>query len=273
MFHDYHDYSYDHSHHHGSLDGYDDFRVGRYDRPRDEASTLVTHLVFVGGRLVGTRHEPAAGTAWEAYVERPSPPPAPPSPPPHERVQTWLADVCGGRAAVEALTTAPLTDEAIDLPTEYGERAGRDRMESTAELLDAVAERWFDAESSFAFRHALLALWGEDPDIVTGPGSAAHLAGGICWAVGKANGLFSPVGTLRVGRVQEALGLRSAASAYGGPVAAALRGFRGVESDHRARPAGVPALLPLGRADLLLGATRERLVRVRERARAAAEAA
>lgn len=260
MFHDHHDY--------GSHD-----RLGRYGPLGGPPSTLVTHLVFVGGRLVEARQEPAAGTEWEAYVERPVAPPAPPPPPRHERAQQWLADVCGGRAAVAALTAAPLTDDAIDLPTEYDERAGRERMESTAELLDAVAERCFDTESSFAFRHALLALWAEEPEVVTRPASASNLAGGICWAVGKANGLFHPVGSLRVGRVQEALALRSPASAYGTAVAGALRGFRGLGTDPWGRPPGVPDLLPLGRPDLLLGVTRERLVRVRERARAAAEAA
>jgi hypothetical protein len=233
----------------------------------------VTHLVFLDGRLVDTWHEPAAGTEWESLAVRPVPPPLPPPPPVHEQVLDWLADVCGGPAAVDALTVAPLTDDAIDLPVEYDERAGRDRMEATAELLDAVAERWFDAESSYAFRHALLALWSDDPETVTRAATAAHLAGGICWAVGKANGLFNPVGTLRVGRVQEALGLRSPVSGYGGAVAAALRGFRGRPLDHWGRPAGVPDLRPLGRPELLLGVTRERLVRIRQRARAAAQAA
>ena len=234
----------------------------------------VTHLVFVDGRLVDTWHEPAAGTEWEAYAVRPvPPPPPPPRPPMHEQVLDWLADVCGGSAAVETLTGAPLTDDAIDLPVEYDDHPGRERMEATAELLDAVAGQWFDAESSYAFRHALLALWRDDPETVTRAASAAHLAGGICWAVGKANGLFNPVGTLRVGRVQEALALRSPVSGYGGAVAIALRGFRGHTLDRWGRPPGVPDLRPLGRSELLLGATRARLARIRDRAQEAARAA
>ncbi len=249
-----------------------------YDRHHSEEPRLdrVTHLVFVDGRLVDTWREPAVGTEWEAVArqhDREARPPEPPPKPQHERVLEWLVDVCGSRAAVDSLTAEPLDDDATDLPAEYAERSAGDRMGATAELLDAVAERWFDTESSVAFRHALLALWAEDPETVTRAATAAHLAGGICWAVGKANGLFSPAGTMRVGVLQEALALRSPAAGYGGAVRAALRGFRGQPLDRWSRPSGVPDLLALGRTDLLLGVTRSRLVRIRDRARAAAEAA
>ncbi|KQW47100.1 hypothetical protein ASC77_18145 [Nocardioides sp. Root1257] len=233
---------------------------------------LVTHLVFVDGRLVESWQEPATGTEWGSHVRPPAPPPAPPPPPLHEQVHTWLAEVCGGRAAVDGLGVEPLDDDAIDLPVEYPQAAQRQRMEATAELLDSVATRLFDREMSYAFRHALLALWADDPESVTRAATAAHLAAGICWAVGKANGAFHPVGTRRVGTIQDAFALRSPASSYGNVVAATLRGFL-PRADRWARPVGVPELEPLGRADLLTGATRERLVRLRDRARAAAAAA
>lgn len=261
---------------HDPLHGYGDSYDERY-RELDEPSVdRVTHLVFVDGRLVDTWREPAVGTRWEEVAlrhDREARPPAPPPPAPHEQATQWLADVCGGSAAVDALRCEPLGDDRIDLPTEYADRADRERMEATAGLLDAVAERCFDAETSYAFRHALLALWAEDPEVVTRAASAAHVAGGICWAVGKANGLFSPAGTIRVGVVQEALALRSPASAYGGTVRTALLGFRNHSVDRWSRPAGVPDLLALGRCDLLLGVTRSRLLRIRDRARAAAAAA
>jgi len=249
----------------------------RDDEPRFGERPLdrVTHLVFVDGRLVDTWREPAAGTEWEAVAlrhDREARPPEPPPPAPHERVLQWLAGVCGGTAAVEGLTDEPLTDDRIDLPTEYPHPAGRERVEAIADLLDAVADRRFDAETSYAFRHALLALWAEDPEVVTRAASAAHVAGGICWAVGKANGLFRPAGGLRVGVVQEALTLRSPVSGYGGTVRTALVGFRDPVG-RWGRPSGVPELLELGRCDLLLGVTRARLVRIRDRARAAAAAA
>ncbi len=256
------------------FDSYDEHRFDehRFDDPRRDR---VTHLVFVDGRLVDTWREPAIGTPWETVArlhDREARPPEPPPPPQHERVLGWLADVCGGRAAVDALTSTPLSEDGTDLPTEYPERPAGDRMVATAELLDAVAERCFDAETSFALRHALLAVWADDPDTVTRATTAAHLAGGICWAVGKANGLLSPVGTTRVRVLQDALALRSPASSYGGAVRTALWGFRGQALTGWGRPAGVPDLLPLGRPELLLGATRSRLVRIRERARTAAAA-
>lgn len=235
----------------------------------------VTHLVFVDGRLVDTWREPAIGTEWEAVAlrhDREARPPEPPPPAPHERVSQWLVGVCGGRAAVDALTDEPLDDDRIDLPTEYPHPADRERVEATAELLDAVAERCFDAETSYAFRHALLALWAEDPDVVTRAASAAHVAAGICWAVGKANGLFNPAGATRVRAVQDALALRSPASSYGGTVRIALIGFRSTVGQW-GRPSGVPDLLALGRSELLLGDTRARLIRLRDRARSAAAAA
>ncbi|HEY0949587.1 hypothetical protein [Nocardioides sp.] len=235
----------------------------------------VTHLVFVDGRLVDTWREPAIGTQWEAVAlrhDREARPPEPPPPAPHERVRQWLIGVCGGAAAVDRLTDEPLTDDRIDLPTEYPHPADRERVEATADLLDAVAERCFDAETSYAFRHALLALWADDPEVVTRAATAGHVAGGICWVVGKANGLFSPVGGLRVGVVQQALALRSPASGYGTTVRSALIGFRDPVG-RWGRPGGVPDLLELGRPDLLLGGTRARLIRIRDRARAAAAAA
>ncbi|GAB6986047.1 hypothetical protein [Nocardioides pyridinolyticus] len=233
---------------------------------------LVTHLVFVDGRLVDTWQEPAIGTEWARHARPSPPPPAPPPPPPHERAATWLAAVCGGREAVESLDGDPLTDDAIDLPVEYELTSWRQRMESTAEILDSVAGRLFDAETSFAFRHALLALWADDTENVTRPVSPAHLAGGICWAVGRANGLFHPVGPRRVGATQVAFGLRTPLSGPGNAVAAALRGFR-PQADPWGRPTGAPDLLALGRPDLLLGATRERLLRLRTRVREAEAAA
>lgn len=235
-------------------------------------SPLVTHLVFVDGRLVDTWQEPAHGTEWARHARPAPPPPAPPPPPPHERAATWLAAICGGREAVDSLDGAPLTDDAIDLPVEYELTSWRHRMESTAELLDSVAARHFDEETSYAWRHALLALWADDTDNIAHPATPAHLAGGICWAAGKANGLFHPAGPHRVGSVQQAFGLRTPLSAPGNAVAAALRGFR-PHVEGWGRPPGAPDLLPLGRPDLLLGSTRDRLLRVRSRIREAEAAA
>ena len=246
----------------------------------DEPSGLdrLTHLVLVDGRLVETWSEPVTGTRWQRYADRfdrelARPVPSPPPPPAWQRVLDWLASVCGGAAAVLALTVEPLTDDGCDLPTETPDESARSRLEATAELLDAVAARWFDAEMAIAFRRALLHLWAEEPETVRQARTAAHLAGGICWAVGKANGSYRPQGDLRMGRVQESLALSSAISGYGGTVRRALVGFRDLDRPRWWRPDSVLTLEPLGLPDLLASPVRERLVRLRDRAITARDAA
>lgn len=241
-----------------------------HDREPDaDASATLTHLVFVGGRLVDSWRESAYGTEWARHVRPAATAPPPPQPVPlHRQVTTWLEDVCGGPAALDALDDAPLTDDATDLPPEYAEPEARALMEGAAERLDSLAAQLFDAETSFAFRHALLAMWSEDAGQVLRASSPDHLATGIAWAVGKANGLFHPTGRVRVGTLQDLSGVRTPPSGLGRPVALTLRGFRGRPLDP-ARPwYGAPALEPLGRTDLLLGSTRRQLVQIRDRARA-----
>jgi hypothetical protein len=249
---------------------YDDWREP-YLSPHDEIPDLagrLTHLVYVGGRLVDTWHERAAETRWASYVERPAAPPAPPPPAPHVRVLDWLADVCGGAAAVAALHTEPLSDEPVPVPAPGA--AAEERLSATADLTDLVADRWFDDETALAFRAALRLLWVEEPATVERATTPAHLAAGICWAVGKANGLFAPVGACRVGAIHGTLALPGTPSAKGNEVAGALRGFRGFRIDRWGRPHGVPDLLVLGRPELLVSTTREQLVRLRGKAQAAA---
>lgn len=256
------------------LRGYDEWRDAEpwsptpEPDPRDLAGR-VTHVVYVGGRLVDTWHEPAAGTRWAPYVERPAAPPAPP--PPHVRVLDWLSDVCGGATAVAALDAGPLRDEVVPVPAPTA--AVEERLAATADLTDVVADRWFDDETAVAFRTALRILWVESPASVERAPSPAHLAAGVCWAVGKANGLDAPVGARRVGTIQDTLALTGTPSSRGNEVAAALRGFRGHRLQRWDRPAGVPDLLALGRVELLVSATRAQLVRLRDAAAAAAAAA
>jgi hypothetical protein len=229
----------------------------------------LTHLVMVDGRLVDVWSEPATGTRWQEHAERfdrelRRPEPEPPVPT-HERALRWLDDVCGGRDAVLALDGEPLVDDGRDLP-EAPTRQAQSRLAAVAELLDAVAQQWFDAETSHALRTALRRVWEREPEVVLDAASAAHVAGGICWAVGKANAVFRPQGERTMGRVKEALALHSTISTYGKVVQRALVGYRDPSSQGWWRPDDVPDLLALGHPDLLLGSVRRRLVRVRDRA-------
>jgi hypothetical protein len=237
----------------------------------DELHERVTHLVFVDGRLVDHWSEPAPGTRWQPYADRfdrdRRPLPPPPATPPYERVLRWLDGVCGGRAAVLALTDEPLDDDR-DLP-EAPSRQEQHRLAEVAELLDGVASVRFDAETGHALRAALLAVWASDPTVVIHAPTAERAAGAIAWAVAKANALLHPHGTLRVRDLQDGLGLRSSPSTYGRVVERALVGFRDLDAPYGFRPHGLPELLPLGHPELLLGRVRERLVRTRDQALAA----
>ena len=86
--------------------------------------------------------------------------------------------------------------------------------------------RIVNVETSHALRAALLTVWERQPEVVLDAATAAHVAGGICWAVGKANALFKPQGERTMGRVKEALALHATISTYGKVVQRALVGYR-----------------------------------------------
>jgi hypothetical protein len=241
----------------------------RYDRFDPHGVDRLTHLVLVDGRLVDVWSEPVTGTRWQEHAERfdrelrrPAPEPTPPV---HERALSWLDSLCGSREAVLALDSAPLVDDGRDLP-EAATRQAQSRLAAVAELLDAVGERWFGPETTVALRAALLAVWDREPEVVLDAATAAHVAGGICWAVGKANGLFRPQGERTMGRIKEALALHATISTYGKVVQRALVGYRDLAATGWWRPTEFPDLLPLGHPGLLLGEVRQRLLRVRQRA-------
>ena len=195
---------------------------------------------------------------------RPRPPPVPPRPP-HESALDWLDSLVGGRIALEALTDAPLPDPPLlrvdDLPL-----AARHRLEGVTRALGVLTEL-FDAETGRALKTVLAALWEEDRDVVLGAKSAAQVAGGICWPVGRANDLF---GKDKVAQqtVQKQLGLKTTISSFGSTVHRALRGL---QPTYVERPWSQRDLLATGRASFLTSTTRRRLIRLREQAVAARE--
>jgi hypothetical protein len=226
-------------------------------------------VAYVDGRLVDTWTEPVRGSRWAHLAdqfdrerERLAPPPPVPT---CERVLRWLDDVCGGRDVVLGLTDAALVEDGLDLPDVEDAKA-RSRLSAVAELLDAAALRCLDVETSFALRSALLKVWRLEPEVVLEAATAAHAAGGIAWAVAKANALLHPQGALTQGRLRDSLALTTSPSACGKTVQRALVGYRERASDWSDRPPELPDLLLLGHPDLLLGSTRSRLIRVRDRA-------
>ena len=255
---------------------YDD-RYDPYPRPYavpdPHDDHRLRHMVLVDGRLVDTWTERVEGTPWQVHADRfdheagRAVPAAPPPAPLHERVLLWLDTVCGGRAAVTALDTEPLEDHD-DLP-EVVDHEGRERLADIAELLDGVAAACFEPgeghEIGVALRSALVAVWSVDPELVRRARSARDIAGSVCWVVGKANGVFRPIGELRVGRLQDVLGTTTSPASRRHPVERALRGL-GPTVERWQRPGVVPDLLALGRTDLLVSSTRTQLVRLRTQA-------
>lgn len=200
--------------------------------------------------------------------------PRPPEKKEHEVALDWLAAVCGGPAAVTALHDRPLTEDGLDLPIVEPD-ADRRRLEAVAELLDATAERFFDDEVGFAFRRALLRLWELEPLVILSTRPPAQVTAGICHVVAAANGLVGAKGAVRQGDLRAFLTVPQSPSAYAGPVTQTLRGFwpwHGIERPWTWQRA-LPDLTALGYADLLTARVRAQLIRVRDQAVAAAEAA
>ena len=232
----------------------------------------LSHFVLLDGRLVDTWSEPVEGTRWQHVAEefdrenrRPAAPPSPPSRQPHESALDWLDSLVGGRIALEALTDEPLPTptplRVDDLPL-----AARHRVEAVSRALGVLTEL-FDAETGRALKTVLATLWDEDRDVVLGAKSAAQVAGGICWLVGRANDQF---GKDKVAQqtVQKKLGLKTTISSFGATV---HRARRGLQPTYVERPWPQRDLLATGRAGFLTSTTRRRLIRLRDQAVAARE--
>ncbi len=254
-------------------DHYDDPWFTSPYPPIEPQTDLVTHLVFVGGRLAETWSEQAYDSKYAEFArslarerQRAEHPPTPPA---HVSLLEWLDEQAGGRAALLALSDSPLTDEGTEVP-ETDRASDRQRLLAVAELLDGCADSLLHREEwGNACRRALSLLWETDRDAVTHPTSAAQVAAGIVWAVGKANGWFPASGHIvcTQSELRDEFGLTSYPSAYGKPIQTALRAVWPTAG----RPWGwrrptTPELDPLGRPDLLTASTRRTLIRLRDQA-------
>lgn len=238
-------------------------------------SDLVTHLVFVGGRLADSWSEEAADSRYAEFArslaherQRVVPPPPPPAPPAHVQLLEWLDEQAGGRAALVALTGAPLSDEGTDVP-EADRSPDRQRLIAVAELLDGCTNVLLHLEEwGHACRRALPVLWEADREVITQSPSAAHVAAGVVWAVGKANGWFPASGhsICTQSTLRDHFGLTAYPSAFGKSVQAGLRAAWPTASHPWGWRRPTPDLDPLGRPDLLTASTRRTLIRLRDHA-------
>jgi hypothetical protein len=256
-------------------DPYDDPWPGYAYPPVRPQSDLVTHLVFVGGRLAESWSEEASESKYAEFARslaaerRPVVPAPPPVVPAHVQLLEWLDEQAGGRASLVALTGEPLTDDGTDVP-EADRSPDRQRLTAVAELIDGCANVVLHLEEwGTACRRALPLLWETDREVVTQAPSAAHVAAAIVWAVGKANGWFPSSGhsICTQSTLRDHFGLTAYASGYGKSVQLALQ----VTWPTADRPWGwrrptTPELAPLGRPELLTASTRRTLIRLRDQA-------
>lgn len=253
-----------------------------YGPTAEPQNDCVTHLVFVGGRLADSWSEDAEDGRYAEFArslarERQRvEPPLPPAPPVHVTLLEWLDEQAGGRAALIELSSDPLTDAGTDMPS--AERpCDQQRLIAVAELLDGCANVLLRLDEwGNACRRALPLLWELDRDVITHAPSAAHVAGAIVWAVGKANGWFPSSGhaICTQSTLRDHFGLTSYPGAYGKQVQAALRVTWPLTSRPWSwRMPAVPELDPLGRPDLLTARNRRTLVRLRDQALASEELA
>lgn len=243
------------------------------DRPVDPQSDLVTHLVFVGGRLAESWSEEAAESKYAAFARslvqerrRVEPRPVPVAPA-HVLLLEWLDEQAGGRVSLIALTGDTLTDDLTEVP-EADRSLDRQRLMAVAELLDGCANVLLrQQEWGNACRRALPLLWETDRQVITQAPSAAQVAAAIVWSVGKANGWFPASGytICTQSTLRDHFGLNAYASAYGKTVQSALRVSLPADLhwDWR-RP--TPDLVALGRPELLTATTRRTLIRLRDQA-------
>ena len=234
----------------------------------------LTHMVLIDGRLVEFWTEPVEGTRWAHHadaldrhtervaagigrIDRSV------TLAPYEAMLAWLEALLGGPAGLDSVTATPLAAAAEDeAAPQISRAADQQRVDQALEHLDCVAETWFDPEVRIAFRRALVRVLDAAPDLVLDAKSAGLAAGGVCWAVLRANDLIGADRPVRVTDVQRLLGTSSLGQ-RGGQVARALYGLRPAAP---ARPQDCPDLVPLGQADLLTSTTRSRLLRWRDRA-------
>lgn len=194
-----------------------------YDRyfPESSVPPRLRHQVLVDGRLVDSWTERVEGTRWEQVArdfdaESRCPHQLFPSRPlrhPFEEVLDWLEGLVGGPQHLDALDTVALTVPARPVLEDPWQS---DQLDAVESLLDSVAVKLFGGDAQPALRQGLLHVWDDSPDLVLHPKSTAHTAGGICWAVGRANGWFHPHTNLRQKDLQRHLWLKTPISSAGG---------------------------------------------------------
>lgn len=263
-------------------------RVGYLPAVPCPSGSLVTYLTLLDGRVVHECHEtlfPERPQSWfdgyegyndssahlERRYERSSyrPPPQPTREELAQQKLSVLAGYVGGAAALDALNADPL--EASDDLLISARLPSMDDGAQIDELVDIVAQRWFQPEAQQALRRAASLVATEHPAFLD-QWSADKFMGATCWAIGKANGLFGR-GKLVQRDLLASIGLAAYVSDEGRRVAQWLNDSAGVAYPPILNPWGyewdpdarqLQDLTPVGRPELLLAETRALIIRLRD---------
>ncbi len=234
----------------------------RRDRLTDAGR--LSHLVFVDGRLVDAWSERVEDSAYADVACRHDEdrhPPAVQSPPPlprHVQALHWLDAVAGSREELLAMTASPVALPRL-----------RDTLDPVVdeawlvvdELLCDLRESLLPADLAAPLRACLLLARDRLPELA-GRMTPTRLAAGIAWVVGKANAAIGPEGPVTQTRIADHLGTTSL-NACGTQVLGHVRriGWNAL----RPWDSHAPALLAVGRVELLSATARRDLVELRDR--------
>ena len=221
---------------------------GQSREPLHEGGRL-SHLVFLDGRLVDAWSDDVRDSAYaqlaRTYDEerRPQLVQSPPPPPRHLQVLAWLDSIVGGREALLAL--AP--DHGMPLLREDLDPTADEPWLVVDELLGDVCDELLSPDLAPPMRRCLLLLREVAPWLPERT-SAAKIAAGIVWLVGKANAAIGPAGPVTQISIATQLGVDTL-TACGNTVSGHVRRLGWGASPPYPHPG--PALFVTGRAELL----------------------
>lgn len=243
---------------------YSDDVLWREPRERLQDQGRLSHLVFVDGRLVDAWSERVQDSAYDdvarAHDEasRPRVVQSPPPPPLHVQMLAWLDSVAGGRDHLLAMHAFP-----VSLPRlgEHLDPVADEPWLVADELLTDLRESLLTPELGAPLRECLLLARDRLPELA-GRMTPARVAGAIAWVVGKANAAIGPEGPVTQVRIADHLGITTL-NACGTQVLGHVRRI----GWNSARPwtSQAPALLAVGRVELLSASVRRDLVDLRDR--------
>jgi hypothetical protein len=223
---------------------------------------LVTHLVLVDGLPADHWVEDGSDGGWESRLSRRGPARRSAPSPPHdqrERELLWLEALVGGRAALLALDDRPLVPRPLDVAGLS--LAHQHRARAISAECDRLAVKVFACDELVAAgRHLFESVLTADSGMLGRSTRDDTATGALVWAVGHANGLIGPAGSLLARELWPRLGVSPSAAGRGTAMLARLA----PGTDQLVAPPGAPRLRATGVPGALLGATRALLVARRQ---------